>query len=154
MPPNDRASNVRCPLTNCLLAFHFLKCDVDELRAGRPPVPAFDSPVKSTKAHFIGSIGDPASVGPPAEMTRPPNLGEFCQSRNVEEAAEVQYARQDSIYERAFLQLKPMPLEPFDHSIRGLQPNLSVLLDKLFPIDRSEERRVGKECRSRWSPYH
>src|SRR2546422_3789540 len=22
------------------------------------------------------------------------------------------------------------------------------------PDDRSEERRVGKECRSRWSPYH
>src|ERR1035437_3157081 len=22
------------------------------------------------------------------------------------------------------------------------------------PICRSEERRVGKECRSRWSPYH
>ena len=21
-------------------------------------------------------------------------------------------------------------------------------------IQRSEERRVGKECRSRWSPYH
>ena len=21
-------------------------------------------------------------------------------------------------------------------------------------IARSEERRVGKECRSRWSPYH
>src|SRR5256885_942078 len=28
---------------------------------------------------------------------------------------------------------------------------LQALLD-LF--DRSEERRVGKECRSRWSPYH
>ena len=25
-------------------------------------------------------------------------------------------------------------------------------LDKA--VDRSEERRVGKECRSRWSPYH
>ena len=24
----------------------------------------------------------------------------------------------------------------------------------LDDIDRSEERRVGKECRSRWSPYH
>src|SRR5690606_22438595 len=24
----------------------------------------------------------------------------------------------------------------------------------LRPIFRSEERRVGKECRSRWSPYH
>src|SRR2546430_10128716 len=33
--------------------------------------------------------------------------------------------------------------------------------NKLWPrlspnktIERSEERRVGKECRSRWSPYH
>ena len=25
---------------------------------------------------------------------------------------------------------------------------------KEFSRDRSEERRVGKECRSRWSPYH
>ena len=25
--------------------------------------------------------------------------------------------------------------------------------DKSRPL-RSEERRVGKECRSRWSPYH
>ena len=23
-----------------------------------------------------------------------------------------------------------------------------------LPYYRSEERRVGKECRSRWSPYH
>src|ERR1035438_6802516 len=29
----------------------------------------------------------------------------------------------------------------------------SKLLAKL-PVHRSEERRVGKECRSRWSPYH
>src|SRR2546427_11315502 len=28
-----------------------------------------------------------------------------------------------------------------------------VLLDFPLPL-RSEERRVGKECRSRWSPYH
>src|SRR5256885_9594754 len=25
---------------------------------------------------------------------------------------------------------------------------------RLFTTQRSEERRVGKECRSRWSPYH
>ena len=30
-------------------------------------------------------------------------------------------------------------------------PN-DVWADKNVP--RSEERRVGKECRSRWSPYH
>ena len=23
-----------------------------------------------------------------------------------------------------------------------------------YVLQRSEERRVGKECRSRWSPYH
>ena len=26
-------------------------------------------------------------------------------------------------------------------------------MEKVF-TERSEERRVGKECRSRWSPYH
>ena len=29
-----------------------------------------------------------------------------------------------------------------------------VTMPKDWDIDRSEERRVGKECRSRWSPYH
>src|SRR2546421_2094120 len=28
------------------------------------------------------------------------------------------------------------------------------LLPKHVVVARSEERRVGKECRSRWSPYH
>ena len=27
-------------------------------------------------------------------------------------------------------------------------------LEKNWTLCRSEERRVGKECRSRWSPYH
>ena len=27
-------------------------------------------------------------------------------------------------------------------------------IDWLLTDSRSEERRVGKECRSRWSPYH
>ena len=28
------------------------------------------------------------------------------------------------------------------------------LLSEQLKKNRSEERRVGKECRSRWSPYH
>src|SRR3712207_8498450 len=31
---------------------------------------------------------------------------------------------------------------------------LSDRLRLVAAFDRSEERRVGKECRSRWSPYH
>src|SRR2546430_4435794 len=29
-----------------------------------------------------------------------------------------------------------------------------VVVDDQGAAERSEERRVGKECRSRWSPYH
>src|SRR5256886_10934610 len=31
---------------------------------------------------------------------------------------------------------------------------MSVLGIGVDLVERSEERRVGKECRSRWSPYH
>ena len=32
--------------------------------------------------------------------------------------------------------------------------NQKKILLKYATDSRSEERRVGKECRSRWSPYH
>ena len=41
--------------------------------------------------------------------------------------------------------LSPEKLQPFPN-----HPFKVVDDDKM----RSEERRVGKECRSRWSPYH
>src|SRR5258706_573547 len=41
----------------------------------------------------------------------------------------------------------PHPTMPDDN-----KPNDALLFDLL--TERSEERRVGKECRSRWSPYH
>src|SRR2546427_7600466 len=40
-------------------------------------------------------------------------------------------------------------------SLRGLGPHIYGLFpDGELQEYRSEERRVGKECRSRWSPYH
>ena len=36
----------------------------------------------------------------------------------------------------------------------GLIALLLVMIIFLCGLIRSEERRVGKECRSRWSPYH
>src|SRR3712207_9419724 len=41
----------------------------------------------------------------------------------------------------------PSFIEPFQGAATGVG---GILRD----IFRSEERRVGKECRSRWSPYH
>ena len=39
-----------------------------------------------------------------------------------------------------------------NESIFGIEPNDHAIY--LDVKQRSEERRVGKECRSRWSPYH
>src|SRR2546425_9145115 len=36
--------------------------------------------------------------------------------------------------------------------VAGLEAGLGA--QQLGDVGRSEERRVGKECRSRWSPYH
>ena len=43
--------------------------------------------------------------------------------------------------------------QPFNNVFSGFK----LFVDNLFGVEkskyRSEERRVGKECRSRWSPY-
>jgi len=36
----------------------------------------------------------------------------------------------------------------------GGEPYFDAIADAHIDLIRSEERRVGKECRSRWSPYH
>ena len=49
-----------------------------------------------------------------------------------------------------------MGLEMLKNSVPDLKSNPEMLefLTKYTQSGRSEERRVGKECRSRWSPYH
>ena len=41
--------------------------------------------------------------------------------------------------------------EELTEKIATIGENMNI---RRFEDDRSEERRVGKECRSRWSPYH
>src|SRR2546427_629031 len=41
-----------------------------------------------------------------------------------------------------------------DIEVPGIVPKLSLTPGTVRTSARSEERRVGKECRSRWSPYH
>src|SRR5258708_36215224 len=43
----------------------------------------------------------------------------------------------------------------FSPALKGALPESTAWRGVIFvSIGRSEERRVGKECRSRWSPYH
>src|ERR1039457_453269 len=39
-------------------------------------------------------------------------------------------------------------------SLQEVLRGVVALVVEYTECDRSEERRVGKECRSRWSPYH
>ena len=42
-----------------------------------------------------------------------------------------------------------------EHGRWALRPTVPVRETRQrYRDERSEERRVGKECRSRWSPYH
>ena len=43
---------------------------------------------------------------------------------------------------------------PFPATCHAWNHLCCVPAEALNGVDRSEERRVGKECRSRWSPYH
>ena len=47
----------------------------------------------------------------------------------------------------------PFPSLPLNEGRTYGQPEV-VLISLPQVATRSEERRVGKECRSRWSPYH
>src|SRR2546428_7916430 len=55
----------------------------------------------------------------------------------------------------ALLVTPPLGLEEWPLNVRVCHstPDYDCLAQQAG-IRRSEERRVGKECRSRWSPYH
>ena len=62
------------------------------------------------------------------------------------------FQRETNLEDGSFETLSPLK----DSELRDLE-EMNVLLEEESHIDlllRSEERRVGKECRSRWSPYH
>src|ERR1035438_6869824 len=114
-------------------------------------VAAFDDLVararkaKLTTADFQGttiSLTNPGTVGTMASSPRlMPGQGAIIATGAIDYPAEYQGAASET---RALLGIsKVMTLAcTYDHRIiQGAE-------------SRSEERRVGKECRSRWSPYH
>src|SRR3989440_288333 len=71
-------------------------------------------------------------------------------------------ADQETRYRQRYLDLivNPQAREVFAVRSRVIHALREVLLKENYlevetpMLQRSEERRVGKECRSRWSPYH
>src|SRR3712207_1284412 len=106
--------------------------------------------------------GDPLS-GFANNPNVPPELRErIRKTMGLDDPIHVQYLRWASAYVQGdWLQSysAKIPVRGYVMSrlpttlmISGSAFLLSILV--AIPIGRSEERRVGKECRSRWSPYH
>ena len=57
------------------------------------------------------------------------------------------YVKEVFVAENEFRTAKPETIKP-----RSFAEARKILPAPVW--ERSEERRVGKECRSRWSPYH
>jgi len=77
-------------------------------------------------------LQDPARTGPPAESLAASPVPSTEPNREPEQ------------------QQALAPAQPSSEPAQPAQPSQAVPQ----PEPRSEERRVGKECRSRWSPYH
>ena len=59
---------------------------------------------------------------------------------------------QTAVTDTVFLQLYNDSVDLKEVVVKGKKT--PVANSRWSDMSRSEERRVGKECRSRWSPYH
>ena len=67
-----------------------------------------------------------------------------------------------TLYNRFVNRMEDMTIESSEQLLNQTAINLETYLRNMrrisdamyYSVIRSEERRVGKECRSRWSPYH
>src|SRR2546426_12304133 len=89
--------------------------------------------------------------GPPGPDPREPLYSAVAAAadwfaRQLLESPEAQVARD-------YLTTRHLDLETVQPLGLGYAPKSKAFLDAMKGL-RSEERRVGKECRSRWSPYH
>ena len=84
-------------------------------------------------------------------ITEMKNTLEGINSRIMEAGEQISDLEDRMVEISAMEQNKEKKMKRNEDSLRDLWDNL---WHNNIQIIRSEERRVGKECRSRWSPYH
>ena len=99
--------------------------------------------VMQATAFIKKQIREYTKLGEGAVFRTTPEYPEFCWTELIRNAA----AHRD--YGACDMEIR---IKMFEDHFTVESPG--VLPDTVRISDRSEERRVGKECRSRWSPYH
>src|SRR3989454_8669534 len=80
-----------------------------------------------------------------------PNLSEPHVVRHFTRLSQMNFGIDTGFYPLGSCTMKFKP--KFTEELAAL-PTVTRILPDQDESTRSEERRVGKECRSRWSPYH
>ena len=105
-------------------------------------------PAAYSLARLSGRWGERLGIGIFLTYLVPPTLLFIPLSRVV-----AYLGLQDSLW--ALILVYPTFTVPFSiWLLMGFFKSIPKELEDAAMVDRSEERRVGKECRSRWSPYH
>ena len=113
-------------------------------------------PTEAMKLHLVHARADAAQPG--IIVTAAPSIEAWNRFVATRGASGYHAWEWRGVFERAFGHDTIYLAALRDGQIAGVLP--LVLIDSwlfgrgLFSLPRSEERRVGKECRSRWSPYH
>src|SRR3989449_11258765 len=111
------------------------------------------------RGHSVPGQGDAAGGGGEDSFGLAHRRSRFrCEPALFAEAGKVTHSRSaDRVDGQNRLKSHAVPAAELagDVFVRGeALVDLQALLPLAATIARSEERRVGKECRSRWSPYH
>ena len=111
-------------------------------------------------AKLIASVGANVEKGQrvviTAQLDQPQFVCMLAEECYLAGAADVRVERQDTALEKLasrFETVKDLAAVPYWEE-QKLEYNAQTLPVTIKLLSRSEERRVGKECRSRWSPYH
>src|SRR2546430_17669661 len=78
---------------------------------------------------------------------------DYCSSNDINRVFRYAYGK-DEFYTRLAIQSRKLWQQLEQETKLQLLIPSDLLLVQGTDKERSEERRVGKECRSRWSPYH
>ena len=117
-------------------------------------IAASDSPAAELAAQDVAALEDLEARGGVTE-----NTGALYQV-DIDDAAVSRFldwdkplSEQPQSVQDALAKMDPDMYSPegddYDANEQG-----QMIYERLAEAERSEERRVGKECRSRWSPYH